>query len=81
LEIGPLTRKFTVILETAEEGGYVVRCLEIPGAISQGETKDEALENIKEAIQGILELRMEDERRDALQRHAQVTTETIEVDG
>ena len=42
--------KYTVILEPQEEGGYTVQCLELPGAISQGETKEKALENIKEAI-------------------------------
>ncbi len=48
--------KYTVILEPQEEGGYTVRCLELPGAISQGETKEEALENIKEAIELVLEV-------------------------
>jgi predicted RNase H-like HicB family nuclease len=48
--------KYTVILELQEEGGYTVRCLELPGAISQGETKEEALTNIKEAIGLILEV-------------------------
>jgi len=38
--------KYTVILEPQEEGGYTVQCLELPGAISQGETKEEAIENI-----------------------------------
>lgn len=47
--------KYTVILEPQEEGGYTVRCLELPGAISQGETKEEALANIKEAIELVLE--------------------------
>jgi predicted RNase H-like HicB family nuclease len=47
--------KYTVILEPQEEGGYTVRCLELPGAISQGETKEEALTNIKEAIELVLE--------------------------
>jgi predicted RNase H-like HicB family nuclease len=37
-----VTRRFTVALEAAEEGGYIVRCLELPVA-SQGETKEEAL--------------------------------------
>jgi predicted RNase H-like HicB family nuclease len=46
--------KYTVILEPQEEGGYTVRCLELPGAISQGETKEEALKNIKEAIELVL---------------------------
>jgi len=48
--------KYTLILEPKEEGGYTVRCLELPGAISQGETKEEALENIKEAISLVLEI-------------------------
>lgn len=48
--------KYTVILEPQEAGGYTVQCLELPGAISQGETKEEALENIKEAISLVLEV-------------------------
>ena len=48
--------KYTVILEPQEEGGYTIRCLELLGAISQGETKEEALENIKEAISLVLEI-------------------------
>jgi predicted RNase H-like HicB family nuclease len=48
--------KYTVILEPQEEGGYTVRCLELPGAISQGETKEEALANIKEGIELVLEV-------------------------
>lgn len=43
--------KLKVILEKAEEGGYVIHVPSLPGCISQGETKEEALENIKEAIQ------------------------------
>jgi predicted RNase H-like HicB family nuclease len=48
--------KYTVILEPQDEGGYTVRCLELPGAISQGETKEDALANIKEAIGLVLEV-------------------------
>jgi len=51
--------EFTVVLEPAEEGGYTVQCIELPAAISQGETKEEALENIKEAIELVLEVRRE----------------------
>jgi len=47
--------KFSVILRREDEGGYSVQCVELPGAISQGETRKEALANIKEAIQGYLE--------------------------
>lgn len=41
---------FTIKLEEAKEGGYTAQCLEIPAAISEGDAKEEALENIKEAI-------------------------------
>ena len=51
-----VARKFTVILEEAEEGGFIVKCLELPVA-SQGETKKEAISNIKEAIEGYLEVK------------------------
>jgi len=46
---------FKVFLEPAEEGGYVVVCPSLPGCYSQGETVEEALENIKEAITLCLE--------------------------
>jgi predicted RNase H-like HicB family nuclease len=51
-----VARKFTVFLEPAEEGGLIVKCLELPIA-SQGETREEALKNIKEAIEGYLEVK------------------------
>lgn len=47
--------KFTVVLEPAEEGGYVVYVPSLPGCISEGDTKIEALANIKEAIELYLE--------------------------
>ena len=48
-------RRFTVVLEKEDIGGYSVRCVEIPEAISQGETREEALSNIKEAIELVLD--------------------------
>jgi predicted RNase H-like HicB family nuclease len=47
--------KFTVILKEDSEGGYSAQCVELPGAISQGENRKQALVNIKEAIEGYLE--------------------------
>lgn len=52
--------KYTIILEKEEEGGYSAQCLELPGAISQGETKEEALRNIKEAIGLVLDVLQEE---------------------
>jgi len=51
-----VTRKYTVLLEVAEEGGFIVKCVELPVA-TQGETREEALKNIKEAIEGYLEVK------------------------
>jgi predicted RNase H-like HicB family nuclease len=48
-------RKFTVILREEPEGGYSAQCVELPGAISQGENRKQALANIREAIEGYLE--------------------------
>jgi len=48
-------RKFTVILREEPEGGYSAQCIELPGAISQGETRKQAISNIREAIEGYLE--------------------------
>jgi len=47
--------KLKVVLERAEEGGYVVHVPSLPGCVSQGETREEALRNIKEAIELYLE--------------------------
>jgi len=44
-------RRFTVVLREEGVGGHSVRCVEIPAAISQGETRSQALKNIKEAIE------------------------------
>jgi len=54
--------QFTVKLEESDEGGYTAQCLELPAAISEGDTKEEALENIKEAIQLVLEVSLEQAR-------------------
>jgi len=55
--------KFTVVLRKEKEGGYSVQCLELPGAISEGDTKKEALTNIREAVQGYLEAFPEEAER------------------
>ena len=47
--------KFPVIIEPEEAGGYSVYCPTIPGCLSMGQTKEEALSNINEAIEGHIE--------------------------
>jgi len=44
-----------VIIYPGEDGYWVSECPSLPGCISQGKTKTEALENIKEAIQAYIE--------------------------
>ncbi|AFM25841.1 type II toxin-antitoxin system HicB family antitoxin [Desulfomonile tiedjei] len=51
--------KFLVTLDRDEDGMWITECPSIPGCVSQGKTKDEALENIKEAISLCLEVRSE----------------------
>ncbi len=51
--------KFIVTLDRDEDGMWVVECPSIPGCVSQGKTKDEALTNIEEAISLCLEVRAE----------------------
>jgi predicted RNase H-like HicB family nuclease len=46
---------FTAVFQEAEEGGYIAFVEELPGANTQGETLDEARENLREAVQLILD--------------------------
>ena len=65
--------KFKVIITAGEDGWYIAECPALPGCISQGETIDQALENIKDAIQGCLEVRNERVVEGAEQRVVEVT--------
>lgn len=47
--------RLCVVLEPSEEGGYTVYVPSLPGCISEGDTREEALENIREAIELYLE--------------------------
>ena len=47
--------RLTVILETSEEGGYTAYIPALPGCISEGSTREEALQNIREAVELYLE--------------------------
>ncbi len=51
--------KFHVTIERDEDGVYVAECPSIPGCVSQGKTKEEALRNIRDAIKLCLEVRQE----------------------
>lgn len=46
--------KFRAIVEQDEDGNYVVKCPALPGCTSEGKTREEALANIKDAIEGYM---------------------------
>ena len=64
--------KFPVTIDRDEDGVWVVECPSIPGCVSQGQTRDEALKNIHEAIALCLEVRAE--------RGLPLTVETQQVE-
>jgi len=61
---------FEVFIEKADEGGFVITCPTLPGCVSEGETRDEALANINDAIIGYLAV---------LKKHG-LPTPTVEVE-
>jgi len=71
-----MTRKASVVIEKDEHGFYAW-CPELKGCHSQGQTLDEAIANIREAIELYLETLTEEERRAALSQ--QILTTAVEV--
>ncbi|HVA69320.1 MAG TPA: type II toxin-antitoxin system HicB family antitoxin [Candidatus Binataceae bacterium] len=65
-------KKFFITIERDEDGGFVVKCPSLPGCVSEGDTREAAIENIREAIQGSLETR----RANGIP----VAVETLELD-
>lgn len=50
---------FSVTIDRDEDGMWIVECPSIPGCVSQGTTKSEALKNIEDAISACLQVRSE----------------------
>jgi predicted RNase H-like HicB family nuclease len=63
---------FQVTVDRDEDGVWVVTCPAIPGCISQGQTREQALENIRDAIRNCLQVRAE--------RGMPLTVETQQVE-
>ena len=68
--------KYTVIIEEGRESGYVAYCPALKGCVSQGETKEEALKNIKEAMEAYIEALFED----GLPVPTEVGKDTVELE-
>ena len=67
--------KFRILIEPDEDGVFVAECPTLPGCIAQGNTREEAIENIKDAIRGYLA---------SLEKHGEpvpppITEEVVEV--
>ena len=56
---GLVPMKVTITIDRDEDGVWIVECPEIPGCISQGQTRDEAMRNIEDAIALCIEVRAE----------------------
>jgi predicted RNase H-like HicB family nuclease len=69
--LGPIMN-FVVTIDRDEDGVWVVSCPSIPGCVSQGATRDEALTNVRNAIQACLQVRAE--------RGMPLTVETQQVE-
>jgi predicted RNase H-like HicB family nuclease len=68
--------KYTVIIEKGREAGYVAHVPTLRGCVSQGKTKDEALANVREAIEVYIEALLED----GLTVPTEVGQEAVEIE-
>ena len=60
MQISPIRAymKFHITFERDEDGRYVAECTDLPGCLSEGDSPEEAMENISEAIIGCLKSRL-----------------------
>jgi predicted RNase H-like HicB family nuclease len=73
------TRTYTIILEPAEEGGFIVHVPSLPEVSTCGDTEQEALEMAREAIELVLEHRMERGEEIPQEQEPQVRRLTVPV--
>lgn len=70
--------KYTVVFEPAEEGGYVAFVPALPGCLSQGDTFEEAVKMIKDAISGYLTV-LKEKGQEIPQESEEVVISKVEV--
>jgi predicted RNase H-like HicB family nuclease len=74
------TFEFTIKVEPDQlDGGFIAECVELPGCMSEGETEEEALDNIANAITSILEIRVQDQLRSPESKRPGVRDRKISV--
>lgn len=73
------TRTYTVILEPAEEGGFVVHVPALPEVITEGETETEAIAMAKEAIELAIEERLAEGESIPIEREPQMRKVTVRL--
>ncbi|MEK6867271.1 MAG: type II toxin-antitoxin system HicB family antitoxin [Nanoarchaeota archaeon] len=74
-----MARKFHVLIEQDEDGGYVGRVPELRGCLSQGDTLDNLMKNIKEAIELCLEVETEENKSSYREDTKFVGVQEVEV--
>lgn len=74
-----MEKKFHVLIEQDEDGGFVGRVPELQGCLSQGDTLDELMRNIKEAIELCLEVELQEEQSISLDHIKFVGVQEITV--
>ena len=75
-----MLRQLTAMFEPAEEGGYVCWFEEIPEAMSQGETLEEAKANLLDALKEVVEYRREQAKQKMLCKNDRTNSKkTIEI--
>ena len=69
--------KFNIICEIDDEGRYVVECPDLPGCLSEGDTLEDALNNINEAIIGSLASRLKNAKDNFLKKSTSIHNKII----
>lgn len=69
--------KITAMFETCDEGGYIVYIKEIPGINSQGETIEEAKENLTDAVNLMFEERRKNVDKNSRDKIKKIITQTL----
>ena len=74
LKINIYVMQYTIVLGPQDTGGFTARCVEIPGAVTLGVNKGEALANIKEAIELVREAQYEELQSTIHDIHSEIIT-------